>query len=99
RSTSFLIAFVRQPLEKLVDREGRLKRQTLEQVTDLADLAVVTGGDQELSRRCGRRRHRAAPPRSRASSSAVDTTATSATRTTRPPHASTWSAPTIASRP
>src|SRR5213082_2189053 len=93
------IAFVRQPLEKLVDREGQLKRQTLEQVTDLADLAVVTGGDQELSRRCGRRRHRAAPPRSRASSSVVDTPATSGTRTTRAPQASTWSAPTIASRP
>ena len=93
------IAFVRQPLEKLVDREGQLKGQTLEQVPDLTDLALVARGDEQLLGRRGGRRHRAAPPpRSRASSSLVDTPATSGTRTTRPPHPSTSSAPTIASR-
>src|SRR5205814_2811708 len=78
------IAFVRQPLEKLVDREGQLKGQTLEQVTNLTDLALVAGGDEQLARQGGRR-HPAppappTPPRSRASSSVVDTPATSGTR-------------------
>src|SRR6059058_991169 len=92
------IALVRKALEKLVDRESQLKGQALEQVADLADLTLVAGGDEEFPWRRRGRRHRPAPPRSRAKSSVVDTPATRGTRTTRPPHPSTASAPTIASR-
>src|SRR2546430_17729072 len=92
------IAFVRQALEKLVHREGQLEGQTMEQVADFTDLALVAGGDEELPRWDGGGRHRPPSPRSRANSSVVDTPATRGTRTTRPPHPSTSSAPTIAPR-
>src|SRR2546425_10492162 len=83
------VALLGETLQELVPREHQLKRQPREQLADLPRLAVIAGGDQQLHRG-GRRR--------RSSSAVVDWPGTSATRTTRPPHPSTSSAPTIASR-
>src|SRR2546422_8351900 len=81
------VGLVGEALEELVHGEHELERQAGEEIADLARLAFVAGGDQELHAR-----------RSRASRSVVEYPGTSGTRTTRPPQRSTWSAPTIASR-
>src|SRR3989449_7238775 len=83
------VAFLGETLQELLLREHQLKGQPGEQLADLTRLAVIPGRNQQLHRG-GRRR--------RSSSAVVDWPGTSATRTTRPPHASTSSAPPIASR-
>src|SRR3989441_239899 len=44
------IGLIGQSLEELVDGERQLERQAGEQVTDLPNLSLVAGGDQQLHR-------------------------------------------------
>jgi len=80
------VGLVGEPLEETVGRKGELERQPGEELADLTRLAGTARRDEELHARSFRTR------------SVVDCPSTSGTRTMRPPHPSTSTAPTIASR-